>query len=118
MAEINIEKMKERLLAEKAELEGELARHGHKGRGGDWTGASDDYGAVSADKNEVADQIEDLVTSIPLVEGLENHYNDVLVALDKIEKGTYGVCEVGGKKIPAERLEANPSARTCVNHTS
>jgi len=113
-----MEKMKELLLKEKAELEIELRRHGHKDKIGDWTGSSDDYETDPADKNEVADQIEDLVTNIPLVEGLERHHRDVLSALERIEKGTYGVCEVGGDKIPAERLEANPSASTCIKHSS
>ena len=37
-------------------------------------------------------------------------------ALEKIEKGTYGICETGGEKIEEDRLEANPSARTCKAH--
>ena len=30
--------------------------------------------------------------------------------------GTYGVCEVCGRPIPGERLEARPAARRCVRH--
>jgi len=36
--------------------------------------------------------------------------------LKKIEDGTYGICEVGGEEIPEDRLDANPSARTCIEH--
>lgn len=32
-------------------------------------------------------------------------------ALDKIEKGTYGICEHSGKPIPLERLIAKPFAK-------
>ncbi|MER7007532.1 TraR/DksA C4-type zinc finger protein [Dactylosporangium sp. NPDC000555] len=35
-------------------------------------------------------------------------------ALARLEAGSYGVCERCGRPIPAERLTARPSARTCV----
>jgi len=37
-------------------------------------------------------------------------------ALERIEKGTYGICEGTGKPIPKARLEANPWARYCVEY--
>ena len=39
---------------------------------------------------------------------------DVEAALERRAAGGYGVCEVCGGSIPAERLAARPSARTCV----
>ncbi|MEV4658647.1 TraR/DksA C4-type zinc finger protein [Micromonospora sp. NPDC049301] len=39
---------------------------------------------------------------------------DLDVALQRVEAGTYGVCERCSRPIPAERLAARPSARTCV----
>ena len=35
-------------------------------------------------------------------------------ALDRIEEGTYGICQVNGELIPKPRLEAIPWARCCV----
>jgi len=35
-------------------------------------------------------------------------------ALNRIEDGTYGICEAGGEPIPKQRLEAIPWARFCV----
>lgn len=35
-------------------------------------------------------------------------------ALDRIEQGIYGICQVGGEPIPRPRLEAIPWARCCV----
>ncbi len=35
-------------------------------------------------------------------------------ALARIDAGTYGVCEVCGRRIASGRLEARPTARTCV----
>ena len=36
-------------------------------------------------------------------------------ALDKFEKGTYGICDHCGKPIDPERLEALPQASLCMN---
>jgi DnaK suppressor protein len=38
----------------------------------------------------------------------------VEAALARVDAGTYGVCEVCGEPIPAARLEARPTATTCV----
>ncbi len=39
-------------------------------------------------------------------------------ALQRIEDGTYGICEGSGKPIPKARLEAIPWARYCVEYAS
>ena len=36
-------------------------------------------------------------------------------ALERIESGTYGICQDCGVAIPVERLEAMPAAAYCVN---
>lgn len=51
---------------------------------------------------------------------IENAYDRDLVeridrALRRIEEGTYGISEVSGQPIPAERLEAVPWATTLVD---
>lgn len=38
-------------------------------------------------------------------------------ALDRIENGTYGICEGTGEPIPKQRLKAIPWARYCVAYT-
>jgi DnaK suppressor protein len=44
------------------------------------------------------------------------HLREIAAAVQRLDEGTYGVCEVCGDAIPAERLEARPTARTCVTH--
>ena len=39
---------------------------------------------------------------------------EVDAALERVAAGTYGVCVVCGRAIPAARLEARPFATTCV----
>jgi DnaK suppressor protein len=52
-------------------------------------------------------------------EGLEEDAREQLrqieKALARIESGDYGRCEVCGKEIPLERLEATPSTTLCID---
>lgn len=51
---------------------------------------------------------------LAVIERLRENLHDVNVALGKIEKGNYGVCERCGEPISPERLEAIPYARLCM----
>ena len=51
-----------------------------------------------------------------LLEQLEAEIGNLDAALRKIDDGTYGTCEVCGREIGAERLEARPGTRTCIEH--
>lgn len=85
---------------------------------GEWGGSSADETTMEeADPTDAADQIEELLTNVPLVADLQKRAHEVDDALDRMEKGTYGTCEVCHKEIPHERLEANPAAKTCIAHT-
>lgn len=54
-----------------------------------------------------------------LDEGLEEDARDQLrqveKALERIESGEYGRCEICGKEIPVERLEAVPWTTLCID---
>ncbi|MFE7407250.1 TraR/DksA family transcriptional regulator [Isoptericola sp. NPDC057559] len=51
-----------------------------------------------------------------LAAGAEAERHELLAALDRVAAGTYGVCEVCGRPIPAARLAARPAATRCVEH--
>jgi RNA polymerase-binding protein DksA len=84
-------------------------------------------GSISDELGEVADggtdnHLADTATAMydrELDEGLEEGARDTLVeidaALQRIEDGTYGICEVCGKPIGAERLNALPWTRLCID---
>ncbi len=106
------------LMAEKAALEEELSEHGKRtGKGDDWEATSGAAGE-EADPIDVADNIEELVTNVPMVAELDKRFKEVKDAIKKIKAGTYGVCEECGTDIPVDRLEANPAARTCLKHSA
>ena len=50
-----------------------------------------------------------------LEEGTQQTLDDIEAALQRIADGTYGTCEVCGKPIGAERLQAIPWARLCID---
>ncbi len=52
--------------------------------------------------------------TLELLDSERKLINDIDNALTRIEKGTYGVCEIGGEPIPKPRLEAIPWATCCV----
>jgi len=68
----------------------------------------------TADENEVADKMEELEDNEGILQQLEKQMLDVKKALLEVENGTYGTCEICGSAIEKDRLEANPSARTCI----
>lgn len=77
-----------------------------------WDVARSDIDVVQADQNEFADKNEELHVNSIVLDELETRYRLVVHALEKIEKGTYGICELSGAPIEPERLAANPAART------
>jgi RNA polymerase-binding transcription factor DksA len=109
---------KKKLEAELKTLESELESVGHKNPSNpkDWEPSSGEVDINASDAADIADNIESYESNTAILKPLEKQYNDVKLALDKISKGTYGVCEIAGEPIEKERLEANPAARTCVSH--
>ena len=53
---------------------------------------------------------------VALLEQARQRLADVEAALARVADGTYGVCLVCGRAIPAGRLEARPTTTTCVEH--
>src|SRR3989344_3154926 len=70
------------------------------------------------DPNDKADELEEYETNTAILKELEIRFNEVKDALKRIEEGNYGVCSICGKAIESARLEANPAATTCVEHTA
>lgn len=77
---------------------------------------ADDRDASQADENTAADAIEGYEGNAAILTTLMERYRDVRSGLDKIKHGTFGLCQVCGKEIESDRLEANPAARTCKAH--
>lgn len=65
---------------------------------------------------EDATEIYDRERSLAVGAVMQRELEQIDHALERIAAGTYGVCEVCGRPIPVERLEARPIATLCIEH--
>lgn len=109
---------KKRLEDERALVERELKSVGRQNPANpsDWEAKPGESDGDASDQNDLADKFESLDENEGIVAALEVRYNNVKRALGKIADGAYGICEIGGEEIEADRLDANPAARTCIKH--
>jgi len=78
---------------------------------------------------QVANELSDLPVDHLADRGTDNFAKDLMIsvlqnshgeicdiddALERIETGTFGICEACGKRIPKARLKALPFARFCI----
>ena len=116
----DIKYFKNKLEKERELLKAELATVGvgdnNPNNPNGWEATSGKIDIDTADDNEVADKMEELEENELILGQLEKQLVEVNAALERIEKGTYGICEISGEPIEKERLEAIPSARTCMKH--
>ena len=82
---------------------------------GDWEAIPSETG-TEADLIDQADVVTSRENNTAILADLEARYDTVAAALARMEKKTYGKCEVCGEAIEAARLEADPTATTCTNH--
>ena len=107
------------LLVEKAKLEEDLATVGRRNpdNPADWEATSISVEEpIKSDENDAADSIDEFENNSAILQQLETRYDEVLLALNKIPGGNFGICEVSGDLIEEDRLEANPAARTSKAH--
>lgn len=117
--DIDINFFKEKLNEELLVVEQELKDVGQRNpeNKADWEATpAKNFDTDSADDNETADKLEEFEENAAILNPLENRYNDLLSALEKIKKNEYGFCEICKSPIEEDRLVANPSAKTCKAH--
>lgn len=64
---------------------------------------------------EAADEVEEYESNVEIEHTLETQLRDVNEALERIERGSYGMCEKCAHAISEERLRAFPEGRLCAN---
>lgn len=111
------ERFRKKLELEKTKLETEMGSVGRRNPvvPGDWEPIPSETG-VEADLADQADVVMSRESNIAILADLEARYDTILAALGRIEKESYGKCEVCGAEIEEARLEADPAATTCITH--
>lgn len=107
----NLNQLKEKLTEEKNRIEMELRKIASQDSTGDYKAQFEDYGREREDN---ASEVENYTANLGITESLEKELEKIILALKKIENGTYGKCEKCQKDIPERRLEVYPAAPYCV----
>ena len=101
-----IDGQKQRLIDLRAELA--RVRDGLSEDEQELEGQGDDF--TETDSGDMSQSIFDREMDASVGEQIERRLKDVDRALQKVEEGTYGVCDDTGEEIPKGRLEAVPEA--------
>jgi len=117
MKRAELKKIKEKLEKEKLEIEKQLSTFAKKDKAlpGDWDTKFPYFNgeAGGAILEKAADEVEEYATLLPIEYSLEERLQNIEQALEKIKKGTYGICEKCKKPIDKKRLKICPEAKFC-----
>jgi len=108
------EELKQKLETQKASLEKELESFAKedKNLANNWDARYPSR--EGGNLEDEADEAQEYDNLLSLEHSLELKLQDVNLALEKIEKENYGICEKCGKKMDVKRLNACPEAKTCI----
>lgn len=118
MDQKTLKKLKQKLEKEKEVLEETLKSFAKKDKKlpGDWDTRfphwNGETGGAALEK--AADEVEEYSTLLPIEHSLETRFKNINLALEKIKKGKYGICEKCQKPIGIKRLKVSPEARSCL----
>jgi DnaK suppressor protein len=119
MKDIFLKEIEEKLEEKKRSIENDLKGFAKKDKKvkNDWDTGYPKFEQSGSNVEDAADEVEEYANLLPVEHSLELKLVDVKIALDKIKKGKYGICEQCNKKISKERLDASPEARKCLDCT-
>lgn len=113
-----LKKIEDKLKKEKVSVEALLKEFAKKDKElkGDWNTIYPSFNGVSGGGilETEADEFQEYESKLDVEHILELKLRDINLALEKIKKGKYGVCENCGKKISQKRLKISPEARLCL----
>lgn len=117
LAPTTLKRLKANLLDEQGRLERIIREHDEEREQSRLAEGSADRSADpdNVDGGAIAVELE---MDISMVENARDLLVRVKHALDRMEKGLYGTCEITGEPIPVARLEALPYATTTVEAAS
>jgi len=107
----NFKQLRSRLKSEQKRLLGELEQLKANIRPSEVRREGSPFGK----REEEATESFEFEKRLAVEKQVRDHLAEVEHALDKFEKGTYGLCDSCGQPIATDRLEALPQASLCVN---
>lgn len=113
--ELNLQRQKERLLAQKQELEERVRNLTENGLGEPMARSVEELSSYDNHPADLGSELFERSKDLALRDNAHILLAKVNHALQKIMEGTYGYCTECGQAIPIERLEALPLTTLCID---
>jgi len=110
----DIEKFRARLLTERERLEAELQEIENRTARVSESERANELSAYEDHPADLASETFEREKDLAIGESVESLLNQVLIALEKVDRGTYGICDACNRPIKKARLEALPFATLCL----
>ena len=112
----NIEHFKQMLLEKRREIVGDVNEIEDEALKQSRLDASGDLSSMPIHMADIGTDNYQQEFALGLMDSERKLLREIDNALERIEQGTYGICEGTGKPIPKARLEAQPWARYCIEY--
>jgi DnaK suppressor protein len=114
MKKAEVKQYKERLLALRARLRGDVNQMAESALKKNRMQSSGDLSSMPIHMADIGTDAYEQEFTLSLMQNEEDTLSMIESALERIEEGTYGECEECGINIPKTRLTAIPYAPMCV----
>lgn len=116
MDQAKIEIFRKRLLAERNTIIANLKRNNRFGLNESFRQSVGELSSYDHHPADLGTEMFERGKDLAMSERCERQIKEIEAALQRIESGTYGICQVCKEPIPEERLEAVPWTKTCIAH--
>jgi DnaK suppressor protein len=114
MKKTDLQSYKERLLALRARLRGDVTQMADAALNKRRSEANGDLSSMPIHMADIGTDNFEQEFTLSLMQSEEETLDLIEASLERIEEGTYGQCEECGVRIPKTRLNAIPYATLCV----
>ena len=111
-----IERFREKLLAKRHELLGDMANLREDALNKSRKDAAGDLSSMPIHMADIGTDNYEQEFTLGLMENEQLLLREIDEALERIEKGTFGLCVATGKKISKARLRVKPWAKHCISY--
>lgn len=118
MKSAEIKVFRERLIALRARLRGDVTQMADAALKKSRSAANGDLSSMPIHMADIGSDNFEQEFTLSLMQSEGGTLDQIEVALERIEDGTYGHCEECGGRIPKQRLNAIPYATMCVKCAS
>lgn len=113
----DVEEFRQMLLQKRRELLGDVDTLQSEAGRGSRKEASGDLSSMPVHMADLGTDNYELEFTLGLLQGGRAMLAEIDEALERVRKGTYGICAATGKPIGKARLRAKPWAKYCYEHT-